>query len=263
MKHEQLPNVQDERLRVRLASDASDVRAVQTLRYRIFWEEMGAAASTPNAQDKLDRDPFDEVCDHLMVEDLDGPEPIVVGTYRLIRETMAAARGGFYSNAEYDLDPLLRTCRSRGQEVLELGRSCVAPAYRNSATIQLLWRGIADYLAAHRIGLMIGCASFPGADADRHAEALSYLYHQHLAPTELRAQVRGDAGVQMAMRPIGGYDPRLAMRLLPPLIKAYLRVGANVGDGAWLDHEFNTTDVLVVMPVERISARYSTRFAAA
>ena len=155
---------------------------------------------------------------------------------------------------------MLAHASREGVELLELGRSCVDPDYRDAGTIQLLWRGIADYLQRHRIGYMFGCGSFPGTDPAEHAEGLSLLAHDHLAPAELRARAIGDAAIPLATLPIGGYDPRLALRRLPPLIKAYLRVGAELGDGAYIDKAFNTIDVFVMMPVARISARYAQRF---
>jgi L-ornithine Nalpha-acyltransferase len=238
-------------MQVRLAETAEDVRAAQALRYAVFHEEFGIESEA-----SLDADPYDALCDHLLVTDGDGA---VVGTYRLLRQDVAERHRGFYSSGEYDLRPLLAASNGGGQ-LLELGRSCVAPAYRNAGTIALLWRGIAAYLERHRIGHMFGCASFPGTDPDRHAAALSYLSHHHLAPPELRVRAHPDDAVDMARLPLGSYDTRLAARALPPLIKGYLRVGATVGSGAFVDHRFRTTDVFVVMPVERISARYSQRF---
>ena len=161
---------------------------------------------------------------------------------------------------EFDLSRVLAHGRREGVELLELGRSCVDPAYRDAGTIQLLWRGIADYLQRHRIGYMFGCGSFPGIDPAEHAEGLSLLAHDHLAPAELRAHAIGADAIPLASLPIGGYDPRLALRRLPPLIKAYLRVGAELGDGAYIDHAFNTIDVFVMMPVARIASRYAQRF---
>lgn len=240
-------------LQVRLAETDADMRAAQALRYAVFHEEFGVESET-----SLDSDHYDAICDHLLVTD----GASVVGTYRLLRQDVAARNRGFYSSGEYDLAPLLATGRGGGQ-LLELGRSCVAPAYRNAGTIALLWRGIAAYLDRHRIGHMFGCASLPGTNPDRHAAALSYLHHHHLAPPELRVCAHPGAAVDMARLPLGSYDPRLAARALPPLIKGYLRVGATVGSGAFIDHEFGTTDVFVIMPVERISSRYSQRFRSA
>jgi len=249
-------------LRVRLAQDSRDIRAAQALRFDIFHREMGANLPPEAIAAGLDADIHDENCDHLLVEDLAGGDPVVVGTYRLLRQQVAEPRGGFYSAGEFDLSPLLAHSRGSGHSLLELGRSCVAPGYRDSGTIQILWRGIADYLSRHDIGYMFGCASFFGTDAQEHSAALTYLHHHHLAPAHLRVSARSEGRVEMDRLPIGGYDRRLAMRALPPLIKAYLRVGASIGDGAWIDHDFNSIDVFIVMPVEAITARYADRFVA-
>ena len=243
-------------LTVRLASSAADVEAAQRLRWEVFCADMGA--TPPCASQGLDRDPYDAVCDHLLVEDLAGEAPQIVGTYRLLRQSVAERHCGFYSACEYQIGGL----KGDGEQ-LELGRSCVAPDYRNSGTIQLLWRGIASYLQLHDITLMFGCASFHGIDPDEHGDALSYLYHNHLAPAHLRVVALPERHDEMARLPLGGYDPRVAMRKLPPLIKAYLRVGAVVGDGAVIDHDFNTVDVFIMMPVAAISERYLGRFGAA
>jgi L-ornithine Nalpha-acyltransferase len=241
------------RLGVRLAECDADIRAAQRLRATVFGEEMGASLTTA---DGLDADRFDSLCDHLLVEDLAGDAPEVVGTYRLLRQSVAQAHGGFYSATEFDLEPVVAPASG---ECLELGRSCVAPAYRDSATIQLLWRGLADYLHCHRISAMFGCASFPGVDPDAHAEGLSYLAHNHLSPRQFCVAPLAGRQVEMARLPLGAYDQRLALRKLPPLIKGYLRVGATVGNGAVIDADFNTIDVFVMLPVEAISARYLDR----
>lgn len=255
----------ERRLTVRLARGEADVVAAQRLRYDIFFRDMGALARdmgalTAAADRDRDVDPYDMLCDHLLVEDHARPGRQVVGTYRLLRQSVAEAHDGFYSAHEFDLGPVIAHGRREGVELLELGRSCVDPAYRDAGTIQLLWRGIADYLHAHRIGYMFGCASFPGVDPAEHAEGLSILAHDHMAPPELRARAIGPDSIPLGALPIGGYDPRLALRRLPPLIKAYLRVGAEVGEGAYIDRAFNTIDVFVLMPVARIASRYAQRF---
>jgi putative hemolysin len=248
------------RLSVRLARTQSDIRAAQALRYQVFCIERGAQPASVG--DALDVDPYDQVCDHLLVAERqpDGGETIV-GTYRLLLQSVAERHAGFYSSQEYDLTPLARagTVGARGQ-MLELGRSCVAPGYRTTGTIALLWRGIADYLERNDVSLMFGCASFAGTDPDVHATALSYLAHHHAAPPELRVSAHPHHHVEMSRLPPGSYDSRLAARSLPPLIKGYLRVGAAIGDGAYVDHAFNTVDVFILMPVEQIAQRYSERF---
>ncbi|MFC3714263.1 GNAT family N-acetyltransferase [Sphingoaurantiacus capsulatus] len=249
-------------LDVRLARSEEEIAAAQALRYEIFYDEMGAQPSARHLATRRDIDDYDMVCDHLLVVDhgFDG-NPRVVGTYRLLRQSVAMAHRGFYSAGEFDLTPLIENAPAGGQ-ILELGRSCVAPEYRNNTTITLLWRGIASYLQTHRISHLFGCASLTGADPEVHAAELSYLYHNHLAPPEMRARALPEHHVEMNRLAATAYDQRLASRALPPLVKGYLRVGAVIGDGAFVDRQFNTVDVFVVMPVDRITSRYADRFGA-
>ncbi len=238
---------------VRLAADVADIDASQALRYRVFYEEMAARPTPEMAARRRDFDEFDPLCDHLLVIDRRrrGADAIV-GTYRLIRRGVAAALGRFYSAAEYDISPLT----DRPGEVLELGRSCVDVSARNMPTMQLLWRGIATYVFHHKIEIMFGCASLPGNDVRRLAQPLSYLHHRHLAPPGLRPRALADRFVDMNILPADGYDPKLAERLVPPLIKGYLRLGGFVGDGAVIDPQFNTIDVCIVVKTDLITEKY-------
>ena len=239
---------------VRLARTPAEIDAAQALRYRVFYEEMAAKPSPEMALERRDFDEFDRVCDHLLVLDRrrgDGPEGIV-GTYRLIRRDAAARAGRFYSAAEYDIQKMI----DYPAEVLELGRSCVAKDARNTATMQMLWRGIALYCYHYGIKAMFGCASFPGTDPAQHAQALSYLYHHHLAPPEIRARALAERFVDMNMMSPDSFDPRRAMARVPPLIKGYLRLGGFVGDGAVIDSEFNSTDVFIVVKTELVTEKY-------
>jgi len=241
-------------LGVRIATSAAEIDAVQALRFRVFYGEMGAAPSAVVAAAGRDFDGFDEVADHLLVVDHDigdGPEG-VVGTYRLIREDAAARAGRFYSADEYDIGPVV----SFPGRVLELGRSCVDAAYRNRAVMQLLWRGIAAYVFHHGIDLMFGCASLPGTNPDDLAEELTYLYENHLAPPALRLRALPERYVEMRRLPPGAFDPRRVLGRLPPLIKGYLRLGGFVGDGAVVDYQFNTTDVAVVVQTDLVTDKY-------
>jgi putative hemolysin len=256
----------ERRLSIRLARDADDLRAVQELRWQVFFAERGAAAITQasEASTLLDHDAYDDLCDHLLVIDEAAPAgACVVGTYRLLRESVARTHSGFYSAGEYDLSQLVSGEWRQSGELLELGRSCVLPPYRTSGTISLLWRGISEYIAQHGIALMFGCASFQGVDPDAHAPALSWLYHNHLAPAGMCPRVLPALGLSMDLLAPGSFDERQAMLNLPPLIKGYLRTGAMFGDGAFVDHAFNTVDVCVVLPVDRIADRYATRFSVA
>lgn len=241
-------------LGVRVAASAWEVEAAQALRYRVFVNEMGATPDARARETGRDADAYDAVADHLLVLDHDrgeGPES-VVGTYRLIRREAAARIGRFYSEDEYELGPVL----DFPAPILELGRSCTDAAYRTRGTLQLLWRGIAAYVFRHRIGLMFGCASLPGTDLDANAAPLSYLHQHHLAPPELRPRALPARHAAMDRLPPGAYDARRAMLALPPLIKGYLRLGGFVGDGAVVDHAFNTTDVCVVVKTDQVTDKY-------
>ncbi|HZT87056.1 MAG TPA: GNAT family N-acyltransferase [Stellaceae bacterium] len=245
-------------LQVRLAESALDIDAAQALRYRIFYEQMGARALPEMARQRRDFDDYDALCDHLLVLDRalgDGPEAIV-GTYRLIRRPAAARQGAFYSAAEFDISALLR----HPGEILELGRSCVDPAYRGRGAMQLLWAGVAAYVFHYDIVLMFGCASLPGTDPDAAAEPLSYLFHHRLAPAPLRPQALPERYVEMARLARSAFDPARTAAQLPPLIKGYLRLGGFVGDGAVIDHQFNTIDVCVVVKTDLVTQKYTRHY---
>ena len=238
-------------LEVRLAEAPGEIDAAQALRYRVFYDEMGARPTADMARIQRDFDDFDAICDHLLVID-HARGGAVVGTYRLIRRSAAARRGGFYSASEYDLAPLL----ANPGEVLELGRSCVDAGARNRPTMQLLWRGIAAYVFHYDIALMFGCASVPGTDIDALAVPLSYLYHYHLAPPDLCVRALPERRVEMARLARDGFNAARALAALPPLIKGYLRLGGFVGDGAVIDHQFNTTDVCIVVQTDLVTEKY-------
>ncbi|MBI1778231.1 MAG: GNAT family N-acetyltransferase [Proteobacteria bacterium] len=248
---------------VRLAENAGEVEAAQRLRYRVFYEEMAAQPRPEVAAERRDWDHFDSHCEHLVIIDrrAGSPDGKVVGTYRLLRREAAAKLGGFYTETEFDIAPLL----AYPGEILELGRSCVEVDYRTRAVMHHLWRGIAEYVLRNDIKLMFGCASLPGTDAAALAGALSYLHHYHLAPPALRARALEDRYVSMALlspaeidpgTEIAVFDDRAAVAALPPLIKGYLRVGGFVGDGAVIDHAFNTTDVCVIVATDRVTEKY-------
>jgi L-ornithine Nalpha-acyltransferase len=245
-------------LQVRLAESEADIDAAQALRYRIFYESLGARAAVEAARRRRDFDRFDERCDHLLVLDHSrgtGPE-IIVGTYRLLRRAAADRLGGFYSAGEFDIARLV----AYPGEILELGRSCVDSAYRQRPTMQLLWGGIASYVFCYDIAVMFGCASLPGTDPDALAVPLSYLHHHHLAPPGLRARALVHRYVEMNRLPVTAIDPARALADLPPLIKGYLRLGGFVGDGAVVDADFNTVDVCVVVKTDLVAEKYSRHY---
>lgn len=243
-------------LEARLAQTKADIRAAQILRYEVFYEEMKAKPSPEVEKAKRDFDALDEVCDHLLVFDHgkkeNGVAP-VVGTYRLITKDVAEAHGGFYTASEYDIEPLLKY----PGKILELGRSCVHANYRTRIILQLLWRSIISYVNAHGIEILFGCASFPGTDPEALKLQLAYLYYHHLAPPAIRPTALPHRYVHMDNIDVEALDARKALSSLPPLIKGYIRAGGFVGDGAVIDHDFNTTDVCVIVKTELFNDKYT------
>lgn len=240
---------------VRLAETDEEIVSAQRLRYRVFVEEMGATATPQERAQRREHDRFDPYFDHLILIDRHwngDPLDKVVGVYRLLRSSVAQKTCGFYSVAEYDLSLLTNT----DFESVELGRSCVAVAHRGGAAMLLLWYGLADYVVARKIQIMFGVASFHGTDPEEFSEALTVLYNNHLAPPELRVKAVPEHYVEMNRMPLEKIDPLRAMRTTPPLIKSYIRLGGFVGDGAFIDHDFNTVDVCLIMDTARMSARY-------
>lgn len=242
-------------LSVRLATQDQDLRAAQRLRYRVFVEELGGDGPLVDHAARLERDEFDPVVDHLLLIDArrDPAEgDHVIGAYRLLRSDVAERFGRYYCDDEYDLTPL----RTSGRRMVELGRSCVDPDFRGGSGMFLLWNALADYVLDHGIEVLFGVASFHGTDVAPLAQALSWLHHHHLAPPDLRPVARGPQFQRMDLVPADRLDRRAAMTAMPALIKAYLRLGGVVGEGAWIDRAFNTTDVFLLMDTAAMSDRH-------
>ena len=252
-------------LELRIAQTDEEIAEAQRLRYRVFYEEMAAIPTPRMRSEHRDFDSYDEFCDHLLVVDreLKGQrgQGAVVGTYRLLRGEVAALHGGYYTSSEYDLAPMVHA-NPPGTRFLELGRSCVLKSYRSKpVTMQSLWRGIVLYVDHHAIDVMFGCGSFPGTDPDALKLPLSYLHHFHSAPGDCHLRARPELYVEMNRLPKDAVDPKEGLRALPPMIKGYVRAGSYIGEGAVIDRQFGTTDVLIYFPVSRIEKRWRSRFA--
>lgn len=241
---------------VRLAQTPAEIEAAQALRYHVFYEEHGARPTTDMERLKRDFDDYDPHADHLIVIDENVTPAKIVGTYRLLNRAVAEKYGRFYTSAEYNIDSILKS----SENVLELGRSCVLPAYRTRPVLQMLWQGIADYVLEHKIEMLFGCASFHGTDPQQLARPLSYLYHFHLAPPELRPVALPERYVSMNMIAKEELDPRAILGELPPLIKGYLRIGSLIGDGAVVDQQFGTTDVCIMLHTQIVANHYKKHY---
>lgn len=204
---------------------------------------------------EMDTDVFDAICDHLIV--VDRRSGSIIGTYRLIDTQASKMHGNFYSATEYDISLL----EAYPGKILELGRACVAKPYRYHSAIKLLWTGIAQYASLFNIDLMFGCASFPGTDYMAFKHALSYLYYYHLAPANYRPKVvNASNALDMRLLPRDEVDLMTAKKTMSPLIKGYMRLGCYVGDGAFIDYEFNTIDVCIVVDMKLLQDKYLKKF---
>lgn len=233
------------RLTAHFARSITDVVDAQRLRFRVFGEEMGARL--PKPEDGLDRDIFDPFCEHLLVRDTVTGE--AVGTYRILNGAQARKIGGFYADDEFDL---VRLGHLR-ERVAEVGRSCVHPDYRNGAAIALLWQGLAEYMRRHCYEYLMGCASIGMRDGGRLAAGLyQRLGPVHQSPAEYRVFPRHRLPLEFLEADL---NPPV-----PPLIKGYLKAGAWIcGEPAW-DPDFNTADLLILLPLSRVHPRYARHF---
>lgn len=265
-----MPDIHAERgaLLLRQTSNAHEIEACQRLRYEVFYEELGALPVDDMASSRMDADRFDAICDHLVVVRRDtagGAGAIMledgelIGTYRLLRQEVAETHGGFYTSGEFDIAPMIAA--HPRLRFLELGRSCVLKPFRTKPVVELLWQGIWNYVRHHGMDVMFGCASLEGTDPDAHALALSFLARA-MPPPEWSVCALPGKRVEMKRLPDNAMDQRQALKALPPLIKGYLRLGCSIGDGAVIDRQFNTIDVLIILPVSAINERYFAHFGA-
>ena len=266
----QNPDIHVERgdLLLRQADGRDEIEACQRLRYRVFYEELGATPIGDMVMRQADGDDFDGICDHLVVirrghaslEDaIQLADGELIGTYRLLRQQVAEAHQGFYTQAEFDIAPLI--AGHPELRFLELGRSCVLKPYRTKPVVELLWKGIWNYVRAHDMHVMLGCASLEGTDPSQHVLSLSFLATA-LAPAEWTVSAQPARRIEMQRLLPASIDRKEALRQLPPLIKGYLRLGCFIGDGAVIDPQFNTIDVLIILPVSVINSRYFAHFGA-
>ncbi len=243
-------------METRLVRSEKELELVQELRFRVFFDEMGAEAQNDSALLQRDHDRFDAHCDHLLVLD----EDEIVGTYRLLPQSRIKKSSGFYSQSQFDLTTLLET--NAGLNFLELGRSCIAASHRNKRTMELLWHGTWSYALDHEIDVMFGCASFAGTNPERFSKALGWLSANAALNRGENCPAVHAGGIPLSQFRQQGQDARHALSLMPPMLKGYLRLGARVGSDAVIDHSFGTTDVLVVLKVADINPRYIAHYGA-
>ena len=245
-------------LTIKIAQSDQELRAAQRLRYRVFVEELGANTSEKCHRLQLEYDEFDESFEHLILVDEANKDVSenVIGVYRLLTGDVAYKEKGFYSAVEYDLQKLINS----GRKILELGRSCVNIHHRGGVALYMMWNGLAEYVIKNKIDILFGVASFHGTDSNAITHALSFLHHNHLAPENLQVRALGKNRIEMDILPISEVNRMIALKQLPPLIKAYIRLGGFVGCGASLDNDFNTIDVCLVMDTQRMLDKYKSMY---
>ena len=234
---------------VKIAENSAEVLAAQRLRYDVFVKELGSDGPYVDHSNKLERDQFDDYSDHLIA--IDKQSGSVVGAYRLLRQCNAEQLGQFYSETEYDISLL----KQSDHKLLELGRSCLHRDHRGGLVMRELWIGIAEFAFQHKDTLLFGVASFGGNNVNCFGHSLSYLHHNYLAKDELRPKARSPMAVSMNLIPKEKLNRKKALIQMPSLIKAYLRLGGTVGDGAYVDTAFNTIDICFILDTSQLNSK--------
>ena len=246
---------------VRLTRNKEERRLVRALRYAVFCEEEGASATEEQKNLREEYDSYDRFAEYMAVFH----NGAVVGCYRIIDREAAEKMGSFYTETEYNISKIRKV---RGN-IAEMSRACVDARYRENALVmRLLWAGLSEYVLRRKVRVLFGVASWVGQKPGLSAHAISYLYYNRLAPARLRATVLAEnfdesvnpALSRMNIMPKVFVDEEEALRQMPPLIKGYLRVGADFGKGVYIDKGFNTYDVFVTLQTKNINATYQKHF---
>ncbi len=245
---------------VKIADQSLELKKAQALRYSVFFKEQKAKQSISKKILRLDYDKVDKFADHLIVIDRnrESIKNKIVGTYRLVRGNVASHFGGFYTSSEFDLTKILNSYKPN--QILELGRSCVHKDYRNGTIMNLLWKAVAEYIKKYDIKILLGCASFQGTDVMEYANELSYLRHNFSLPDELSVKSLDRKIYNDYKKNNSDINDLKTFLKLPPLIKGYLRVGGKVSYDCFVDYEFNTIDLCMIVNTEKIDSRYKKKF---
>jgi len=238
---------------LKLAESKEELIQAQKLRHFVFFEEP-EGKTIPSGE--IDSDEFDDICEHLLVMTDTDKGPKVIGTYRLLRRTPDKKVERFYTEGEFDISRL----KNSTHNLLELGRSCISPEFRDGRVIQLLWAGIGIYLACHKINYMFGCGSFFGTDPKEHVVPISYLFQNHMAPDDICPIARPECAGKLDILAKDKIDKKEAFSKLPALLKGYIRTGCMVGNGVVIDNFCKTVDVCIIMDTSKIAKRYSEHF---
>ena len=240
---------------VKLADSKNEIKSAQKLRYQVFFSERSKKKIFNIDNFRKDSDKYDNYCDHIVVihKKSKFSKNKIVGTYRLLKQSVAENKSGFYSSEEYDLTKLLNS--NKYFNMLELSRSCISKDFRNKNVLQLMWKEIYKYIENNKVDAMFGTASFLDTNLYNLSNQLIYLNNSHKMPNEImvnaldkcRAKIDYSRNIKMNLK---------LVKSLPTLIKGYLKLNAYIGDGAVVDHKFKTTDIFVFLPVNDINYQY-------
>jgi putative hemolysin len=236
------------KLALSMASTPEEIKEVQRLRYKVFIKTMGLSALENS--EGLDKDEFDDYCDHLIVRDTKTLK--VVGTYRILGPNAARQIGRYYSESEFDLSRL----HNIRDSVAEAGRACIHPDYRSGAVIMLLWAGLAAFMRRERCTYLVGCASISLTDGGKNAAAIiRNLKESDYCPLEYRVTPHTRFPVEEMET-----DTTAGAGSIPPLLKGYMRAGGWIcGESAW-DPDFHTADLFMMLPIANLDNRYAKHY---
>ena len=251
-------HITSENLTLRIAETPAEIEAAQRLRYDIFYREMGATATPAMMESGREIEAYDPICDHLIVVDEHAPVgQQIIGTYRMLLQERAEQAGmGLYTETEFDISKLKAT----GGRILEISRSCIHPNYRSKAAINLLWKGIAAYVFKNNVDYLVGVPSFEGTDLNAIKDSLAYLNAYHATDDAIRPVALPEFYHALPVVDKETIDPKKAFFDLPPLLKGYIRIGCTIGEGCFIDTQFNTVDVCIVLHVESSAGRYLNHY---
>jgi len=238
-------------IEIRLTKNNDELNEVLHLRYK----ELLLSYNDKNTNDsEMFKDEYDDVCDHLIAKDL--KTNTIVGTYRLVRNCHLESLNydSFMTETEFDISKI------KNNQLLEISRAVVKEEYRNGIIIMLLWKGLIRYACSHNVKYMFGTASFYGVNPHDYAQALSYIYYNHLSEKEVRAKALESSRCDINLVPSEELDMQVVKKQMPPLVKGYLKIGATFGEDCYLDVPFNSLDVFVLFDVENVNPKYLQKF---
>jgi L-ornithine Nalpha-acyltransferase len=254
-----LEHITADNLSLKIADTEAEIHAAQRLRYDVFYKEMGAHPVRDMAALERDYDEYDALSDHLLVIDNAAPKgERIIGTYRMLVLDKAQQQGlKLYTETEFDIAKL----KAKDGRIMEVSRSCIHAAYRNKMALNMLWKGIAAHVKALNVDYLIGVPSFfHQTDLSVEHDKLAYLNMYHAADDSIRPRVWEEFYHPLPVADKTTINPRRQFMALPSLLKGYLRLGAEVGDGAYIDYQFNCIDIAIIVDMKKIGDRYANYY---